>query len=187
VDRAHLLYHNCGCCGFHKGYNSKELERVLEELGKKGIDPGLVEGWFAHRKFLEAQRRTRKCCPDAIFGLATLFIPIFWPAIPFLCRQHARDIKEWDKWMREWQDDFNKEVLMPRGMFIKSQSRCVVRIRRGKDGRQKKTRHIEKWFTIAMTEEQATKLKQEPHIQGDTQPVACCVSDLHESELCMHY
>ena len=187
VDRANLLYYNCGCYTFHQGYKSRELQRVLDALAQKGLDPGLVESWFTHRKLLEAQRRTRKCCPDAFFGLATLLVPIFWCFIPYLCREHARDVKEWDGWMREWQDDFNKEVLEPRGMFIKTQSRCVVKITRDRNGRQRRTRHIEKWFAITMTEEASSKLKSEAHIEGDTQPVACCVSDLHESELCMHY
>ena len=136
----------------------------------------------------EAQENTARYCPDMIWCCALHLIPLFWPLMPGYCRQYIKEIKTWDKLMREWQDDFNREVLRPRGMFIKTQSHCVRTSGAGPD--DPGSRSVSRWFAIALTEEDSVKLQGEPHITGSTDHVlgmVTCISDLHERDLCMHY
>ena len=81
-----------------------------------------------------------------------------------------------DDALRKWQADFNKEVLEPKGMSIKSQSKV-----RAHGGDEQK----ERWFFIALNNEEATKLKAEEHILGAAYPIGVCVSSgMHEKDFC---
>ena len=85
--------------------------------------------------------------------------------------------------MVQWQDDINREVFLPNGMFLKSQSERPFNV----CGRFQTKR----WFAIALTAKEVEKLRGEAHVMGRTRWVGCsCLAEkdpLHDDDLCMHH
>ena len=64
-----------------------------------------------------------------------------------MCTQRGEEVHQWDKELRAWQAAFNKEILGPKGLFMKTQSYCYVT--HGQNG--EKHRHINRWLSFALT------------------------------------
>ncbi len=94
-------------------------------------------------------------------------------------------MEKWSAAFREWQDQFNRQILENCGIFVKTQSRCDAVYVSDQKGGTRKERHIEQWLAFALTPEEVAKLKNEPHVVGDIQDCGCC-GGANESELCMH-
>ncbi len=86
----------------------------------------------------------------------------------------------WNAKLVEWQNRFNEKELKSLGMYIKTQSRCDVHY-----DDKGKHRSIECWLAFALTPEESEKLKNEPHLFGDTENATCC-NGVNEEECCMH-
>ena len=97
-----------------------------------------------------------------------------------MCKEWAKEVYAWDKELREWQEAFNREVLLSKGVFMKSQSYCFVT--RGEKG--EKHRHISRWLSFALTPEHIALLREEPSIFGDVE--GGCWGGPDESRCAIH-
>lgn len=113
------------------------------------------------------------CCVLCVWA----WLPCFWP---HCCRKRAAEVVEWNKELVEWQLAFNRQVLEPKGHFVKTQSHCDVTY--DKNG---KHRYIERWISFALNPEESERLRNEPHITGDIEDTTCC-KGYDEKELCLH-
>ena len=68
----------------------------------------------------------------------------------------------------DWQRRFNEASLLPKGMFVKTQSHCSVWY--DKDG---KHRVQERWLAFALNPSEAERLQKEPHLTGDIEGSNC--------------
>ena len=186
VVRINILFYDGGLKRIHEVVRPKDLETILVELQKKSLDRSVIQRWFSEEKLWEVQQYRKKppppsnqdCVKDLFLCLILPFCPCILCAPPPPGKQRAmfERVKKWDDALRKWQADFNKEVLEPKGMFIKSQSKV-----RAHGGDEQK----ERWFFIALNNEEATKLKAEEHILGAAYPIGVCVSSgMHEKDFC---
>jgi hypothetical protein len=42
------------------------------------------------------------------------------------CQQHRLEVERLDRALRDWQARFNAQVLVAQGLFVKTQSMCMV-------------------------------------------------------------
>ena len=187
--RFNMLYRTFACFAPNTGFFDKQYGRLKDALAVKGVDPGLVDFWFRDR-LADAQGKTQICCPRS---LACAF-PLVWFMLPLLMQLELKRVISWDQALRSWQEDFNREVLEPKGMFLKTQSNCRMHRIKQQNGSYRERKYTARWFAIALTEEESEKLKSEPHITGHAGHVACsCIAccrggsrEVHERELCCH-
>ena len=179
VVRINLAYYCSGFKTVPKAVKDKDLEKVLPELEKMNLDRSVIELWFSEKIGDVQQYGMTAYSNEASFILTCLFPCVLIPKLfPASQRKEFERYKNWDDALRKWQADFNKEVLEPKGMFIKSQSKT-----RAHGGDEQK----ERWFSIALNNEEATKLKAEEHILGAAYPIGVCVSSgMHEKDFCCH-
>ena len=189
VVRINILFIFSGTAkNLYEVVKPEDLETILPELQKMSLDRSVIQRWFSEEKLREVQEHTlqskhwgaggmlKECC-------LCLILP-FCPCIlcadrtPGKQRAMFERVKKWDDALRKWQADFNREVFEPRGLFLKTQSSC----RTFGDTVQK-----ERWFSIALNEDEVHKLKGEDHVLGLSEKVGCCVSSgLHETDFCCH-
>ena len=188
VVRINILFYDGGLKRIHEVVRPKDLETILVELQKKSLDRSVIQRWFSEEKLWEVQQYRKKppppsnqdCVKDLFLCLILPFCPCILCAPPPPGKQRAmfERVKKWDDALRKWQADFNREVFEPRGLFLKTQSSC----RTFGDTVQK-----ERWFSIALNEDEVHKLKGEDHVLGLSEKVGCCVSSgLHETDFCCH-
>ena len=82
-----------------------------------------------------------------------------------VCARDAPEVRRWTPWseaVEEWQGRFNREVLLPRGMAVRTQRHCFAT--RGNGGED---RYIERWVAFALNEREAEQLLGEPHLTGN--------------------
>ena len=75
--------------------------------------------------------------------------------------------------------DFNDNLLVSKGCFVKTQSNSWSTY--DNNGRH---RHFARWLAFALTEEESEKLKWEPHVNGEAEGSCCDGPD--EGEFCVH-
>eukprot|EP01041_Mallomonas_annulata_P005866 gene5866-11846_t len=163
VLRINLLYNHVGCCFRSEAGIDDDIPNELLQNGLTQFD---VQEWIYEK--LKACSATRAPC-----FLTCICLPVR------CCGGLRREILESDAMLRQWQKDFNSSVLMHKGMFVKTQSRCDVTY--DKNG---KHRHIERWISFAMTPEEIEILKNEPHLIGDIEHGCCGLPP--EEDLCLH-
>ena len=146
---------------FQNGFERHTLDEWIARIG--GI-------WKAREDREQKESTTLKILRVAFI---LLFFPIAMPIIlvhNYFCAPpgtpvlsclsllpHAAWVK-WDKELREWQNEFNQQVLSSCGIFVKTQSRRQY----GDD----ETSFQERWISFALTPQAIQELTQEPHIFG---------------------
>jgi len=172
VIRVNLMFYPQRCFKRSEGI----VDHIPEELLMAGLTLEEVDEWLI-RRLQRANSIRNPICMDlcSCFGATLLFC-----FIPCACKRNKSHLERWDKELREWQSDFNQQVLERKNMFIKTQSNCHVSY--DKNG---KHRHTERWISIAVTQDEVERLKAEPHLQGDVENWSCC-NGVDESSLCMH-
>eukprot|EP00762_Andalucia_godoyi_P008353 ANDGO_07380.mRNA.1 hypothetical protein EMIHUDRAFT_124914 len=172
LKRVNVLYKAVGC--FSNSGTGLEPQ-IPDELFENGLTPEVFEEWAAKLEDIRAIR---------VSGCGQLArCMLFLVALPCFCRRECgkmrANIEEWDSAFRNWQSDFNTEVLEALGMFVKTQSKCDVFY-----DRNGKHRIVERWLAFAMNPTDAEILRAEPHLAGDIES-GCCGGP-NEHELCMH-
>jgi len=176
VVRMNLSYYYFGCFSHPKGFDEGQLAELRAAMPSKAVAEQLDE-WF-REKLYATQEETRLCFPGIIWQFPTyLFL---WP---LYCAQKRDRVRKWQAQMMKWQDDINDQLLIPNGMFLKTQSERPFVI----CGRLATKR----WFAIALTPKEAEVLDAEKHVFGRTRFVGCsCLGEknpLHDEDLCMHH
>ena len=171
IVRVNLQYDAKGCCS---NSGSGLAEEPPEELFINVFRRDSFDEWIGR---LESVRSlTGACCPGLICLSFLMCLPCFCPCV---CSQIKKETQQWDKAMREWQDEFNRQILEKCGLFVKTQSRATVT--EGNEGSSNK--NIDRWLAFALTPEDVIALKSEPHVFGD---IGQGCGGVNESELCMH-
>lgn len=153
------------------------IYHIPAALAAKGITQSEWEEWTGSKMKTASSGRTSACCEVAVCLAVSSFAPCF---IYCMCTQAKAEVEQWNQQLLQWQNDFNAEVLMPKGVFAKSQSKCTVTY--GPKG--EKQRHAERWFAFSLTPDETQKLQGEPHLTGDIE-TGCC-GGVDERELCIH-
>jgi len=182
VVRVNMKYQTMGCTRPVLGFQPEQIKRIQDVMGQRGVDPGELEYWFEERLRV-VQENVNVCCPDTLWCLV---FPLMLFCLPYVCRRRLEKVEKWDRALRDWQDDMNRQLLRPRGMMVKTQSKSRVEYFEGE-----RRKHVARWFAIALTEEEAAKLELEPHVWGTSDVVACscCCFMPHkvvEGDLCCH-
>lgn len=172
VLRVNLMFYPTRCFKQSEGI----VDDIPEELLKAGLTVEEIDEWLVRRLKLIGKKRN-PCCWDVCncMGVAVLFC-----FLPCSCKRWKVHIDHWNHDLKEWQDEFNDQVLSRKNMFVKTQSNCHVSY--DKNG---KHRNIERWISIAVTADEVERLKLEPHLYGDVENWGCC-GGVNEGELCMH-
>jgi hypothetical protein len=174
LARLNLSYYYSGFFDFSKGFDDNQLADALMLLPRPVAEQ--LDEWF-RKKLQPTQDHTRKYFPSVIWQ-----VPTFLWLWPLYYAQRRDRVRKWNDEMLKWQESINREVFIPNGMFLKTQSERPYTL----CGRFATKR----WFAIAMSAKEAKKLKQEPHVFGRTKFVGCsCLAEkdpLHEDDLCMH-
>ena len=208
VVRVNMKYQTMGCTRPVLGFQPEQIKRIQDVMGQRGVDPGELEYWFEERLRV-VQENVNVCCPDTLWCLV---FPLMLFCLPYVCRRRLEKVEKWDRALRDWQDDMNRQLLRPRGMvsepnsrdrrtsfdadppaprlppsqMVKTQSKSRVEYFEGE-----RRKHVARWFAIALTEEEAEKLELEPHVWRTSDVVACscCCFMPHkvvEGDLCCH-
>jgi len=104
-----------------------DMEHIPYQLYNAGVTD---EEWAEFVKRLVEVNNIRRPCTFLI-GLTLVFLPCPWYCY---CRQATRDMIRWEAELRKWQDDFNKEVLIRQGCFVKTKSFASLTYVRDDDG-----------------------------------------------------
>ena len=176
IVRVNLLYEPIGCCS---NSGSGLADEPPQELFINGFRRDTFDEWIGR---LESVRKLRNTCCCGLLGFSCLLcVPCFFPCA---CSQAKNEHNKWDKAFREWQDEFNRQILQNCGLFVKTQSRCTD-VYVSNAGNSRRERHIERWLAFALTPEDVITLKNEPHVVGSMDNCTCC-GGANENELCMH-
>jgi len=171
--RFNMMYYMLGGCKDHPGYNVHQYIRLLETLKKErpDLDTNIVRYWFGELK--DVQKHASRCFPDNTLCCLSYCCCLcgYWE------KRFATNASRWNKELKEWQDNFNREVLMPKGMLIKLQSLCMYVALDDPHGNYTYQYATERWFAIAFTKEESEKLQSEPHIRGFTNDNKWCELD----------
>jgi hypothetical protein len=139
--------------------NIAPTQQVPRELYQRGLSQ---ESWlrWAHKLELVQKKVPSFWCDLACF-MGTCGFSIC------TCRGNWTRRAYWSA-LKEWQDTFNNQVLVGLGMFCKTQSNTVtVYIGRNPDGSPRSRDETTSWIAFAMTPQESTKLKIEPHNYGE--------------------
>lgn len=161
--RFNMMYYPDNVCGCGTpGYSAQQFQSLLRTIQRErpDVDIGAVRYWFTELTHVHTHtdgcHGYRVCC-------------CFWC---FLCCAHQRlihDVTHWNEKLTKWENDFNKEVLKPKGMFMKLQSVCawgtVHNVEYGNSDVPEQFL-AERWFAFAFTQEESEKLQREPHMKG---------------------
>lgn len=175
--RVNVDYSIQGCCGQSPPFIPYDMENIPYQLYNAGVTD---QEWTEFVKRLVQVNSMRKgaCRIQCLLRcLSLIFLPCL---IPSACQSCAREIAAWDKELRKWQDDFNNEVLIRQGCFVKTKSNCWVTYNQ----KGEKQRHIDRWIAFALTPAESELLKYEPHITGDIEK-GCC-GGVNEETCCIH-
>jgi hypothetical protein len=118
-----------------------------------------------------------------IVGVISLpFIILCLPCLSFY-RQEDKDgmdlmVRDYDSAFRNWQDEFNKEVLIKKGIFMKTKSYC--------SGTENNSRVVNRLIVFALCPAEIEKLKNEAYLNGDIHQ-GDSGTTVYEGDLCMHY
>lgn len=171
VSRVNLLFSVQGCfSNAGRGiYDDPPPELFAVGLRIQDFDERIAR--------LDSIRKMRRsCCGDCMSFVGVCLLPCFWRS---RCVRRRHEIEAWDHELRAWQRDFNREVLQPLGMFVKTQSRCDVM--QDRNGRH---RRIERWLAFSLTPDDSAVLESEPHLFGDIEGPCCGGYDEHD--VCVH-
>ena len=64
-----------------------------------------------------------------VLCILQILLPICWPFVcgsNGWCAKNKREVMAWNAELLSWQRRFNEQVLVPKGMFVKTKSRCDV-------------------------------------------------------------
>eukprot|EP00397_Hematodinium_sp_SG-2012_P042169 GEMP01046585.1.p1 GENE.GEMP01046585.1~~GEMP01046585.1.p1 ORF type:complete len:236 (-),score=36.72 GEMP01046585.1:992-1699(-) len=205
VVRINVLYHGRACfCGPRNGVSEKDVltcpEEVVaaEQLNRNNL---LEAGQYKDEYGGETELRVKQIWKEffgpqgalmevqrkhlAVGGFPTCFFRILllvftlgFCLITFVQNEKKR-VMAWDTDMRTFQRNLN-EKIKDLGISVKTQSNCEVT-----SGNSGKNRHIERWFSFALTPKEVAKLENEPHLLGDIENHDGC-GGVNENECCMH-
>merc|ERR1712072_154439 len=139
LARLNLSYYYSGFFDFSKGFDENQLADALMLVPRPVAEQ--LDEWF-RKRLQPTQDHTRKYFPS-----------VFWRAPTFLCLwplyyAERRDrVRKWNEEMLKWQEEINREVFVPNGMFLKTQSERPYTL----CGRFATKR----WFAIAMNPKEA--------------------------------
>lgn len=166
------------CCSHSQPWGAKDL-LVPSQLGQAGVSESEWAQW-SQQLYTQVNMIKDPPCPGCaiciVCSIGTLGL-----AVPFMCAAGKTSVLKWDAAFRQWQADFNAQVLQPKGIFCKSQSLCWVT--RGPKG--EKQRHYHRWIAFAFGPDACMSLQNQPHLQGDIEDHTCC-NGFNEHVLCMH-
>lgn len=176
VVQVNLAFSSQGCIGPSSPFCTYDMENIPYQLYNAGVTDS---EWLKRVQMLQKVNNIRGefCSPCCCM---TLFTMIFVPCTcSFFCKQNATEIRVWNDALLKWQNDFNDEVLLRQGCFIKTRSDCKVYYTDSG-----KSRIISRWIAIALTPEQCAILRNESHLTGDISE-GCC-GGINENECCIH-
>jgi hypothetical protein len=162
-------------------------DSIPDELFATGLDRKVATEYL-HQGLTNANAPSNCCCAAMCVTSVVLF---FWvPGILCACcAAGKREADDWNDRMLRWQNDFNSQVLQPRGMYCKTQSKCdavyVYQSNGNGAGSTRKERYTERWIAFAMNPEEANLLYNEPHVFGDLEDWTCCCG-VDEKRYCAH-
>ncbi|CAM9692889.1 unnamed protein product [Discosporangium mesarthrocarpum] len=174
--RVNLMYEPQTCCGTSMGLSKEDVEMVPEQLRVKGLADVEWRTWTGPLKLGAVQRLRSGVCTD----IEMCFSAVLMPWLMFeLCADNRNSVMAWDEALRKWQKDFNEVALEKHGIFVKTQSICIIT-----NKRKSSSRHKFRWLEFALTPDEIEKLRAEPHLTGDIR-TGCC-GEVNETECCMH-
>ena len=111
-----------GCCGPSLPFDHDNMIHTPYQIYNKGVTD---DDWQTYvQKLNKGVNRIRSgCCPSLSVCILSLLLP---PLIPLYCRSNGRMLKKWDDALRNWQKEFNENVLVSLGMYVKTFSNCYV-------------------------------------------------------------
>jgi len=173
--QVNLTFYIQGCFGPSPPFNGYDMKNIPYQLYNAGVSDS---EWLKRVGMLQQVNNMRLGCCNVSCCL-DIFLVIFC-ACKYACKRCAAHIRVWNDALLKWQNDFNNEVLLRQGCFIKTRSNCWVTY----NEKGEKQRHIDRWIAIALTPEQSVILRNEPHLTGDIE--AGCCGGVNEHECCVH-
>lgn len=122
--------------------------QVHPALESRGVTQAEWDRYF-DRMVNEVQSRQISIC--SCVTMSAFLLPL-----PYVCWQQ----NNYQSGVKRWVDDFNQQVLMPKGMFAKFQT-CEVYIDNPGDNTGGQSEEIS-WLAVALTPEEVQRLKEEP-------------------------
>jgi hypothetical protein len=191
ISDGRVMRLNVGCEHGGPMINDEDCKVVPFYLKKKGLTE---EQWQTAMKELRSvdcfwgQGPMARCilCP---FGACFAFIYLgFFLMLPCLFASLTRMMHmKMDKKLRRWQAHFN-DVLMPLGMFCKTQSELTEVTTAPVNGNGgKRSRWFARWVAFALDEKEIENLKNDPHVKGSLRTDCAMCGLMTDEDCCMHY
>jgi len=145
------------------------LETAPHELRERGISDIEWITWIEKLKEVNSLRTKPPTCKITCFCLFDCICALFLCYWPICCARERDVVLRWNSALLNWQTDFNNQVLRPKNIFLKTQSKATATYTMdgtsdGKGGR--KDRHITRWLAFAFTAAEIEKLRQEVALTG---------------------
>ena len=153
------LHEPSWCSGTNGGLWEQDLPpELLQRLTVQELQPWLEE---LRRTSEERHLSGVSFC----LGMLCIFLPGMWC---LCCWWIKRSDRRWSSALNDWQQRLNAELLIPRGLYVKTQSYCTsaanYTIEGGSD-----SRHISRWVAFALTPQEMLILQREPHLSGNVE------------------
>lgn len=170
--------------GFNKptglyGDDRKYVPALLEEKGVTQKDWDL---WVGEKLKDDVMSHRHGCC----YNVFCHVVPCYLTPCLACCWNvwYGSEVQEWDQALRDWTQEFNREVLDAKGIFLKTQSNAFFRT--NKQGSMWRGRRVvTRWLAFSLTTRDKHRLYDEPHLKGDIDNSQCCCA-IEEGQLSMH-
>lgn len=176
-------FSDTGFCSTSAPFSANNMTTCPSQIKQAGVTDGEWNEWVEKLKDQVNALKPARCGFKHWTQNVTVVLTLLL-AGPLVCAKRKTTFMAWDAAFREWQRDFNQQVLEPKGIFCKSQSMCWVR--RGFRANTTRThRRCHRWVAFAFGDDAIQRLKSLPHLEGNIENFGCC-NGIDENECCMH-